>query len=395
MRSRTSSAGPASRGAVLEVVARLAAQAFGAQAFALRPDATRPAARRRGASRRTRAREQRARRGALGVRARTPGRAGHGHAARSPLAVPCRSASSGPAARVLALAAGVAPRGCAQSSAASWRRSPARAPSPSSARGSPRTPRPPRCGLAPRRCAARSSPRCRTTCARRSRRSPARGRRCETTPRLAADARRDLVETICDEAERLERLVANLFDMTRLDSGRIELRREWIPLEEIVGSTLARLERPLAGREVRVDLARDLPLAWVDPILVEQLLANLLENAVKYAPTGPIEIEARRAGNAIELCVSDRGPGMPDGAPRARVREVRAGPDRRNARRRARSRRSAAASPRRTEGRSRRSSARAAGRASASACRSARRRLKRMHAARSRSREREAGRSCC
>jgi two-component system sensor histidine kinase KdpD len=124
-------------------------------------------------------------------------------------------------------------------------------------------------------------------------------------------SRRDLVETVCEEAERLERQVRNLLDMTQLDSGRVDLRREWVPLEEIVGSTLARLEKLLGDRDVRVALARDLPLVWVDPILIEQLLVNLLENAVRYAPDGPLEIEARRVGEQLELCVSDQGPGLP------------------------------------------------------------------------------------
>ena len=128
--------------------------------------------------------------------------------------------------------------------------------------------------------------------------------------RLSPDARRDLAETICDEAERLERLVANLLDMTRLESGHVALRREWVPLDEIVGSALTRLEKAIAEREVKVRLGPDVSLVWVDPILIEQLLVNLLENALKYAPAGPIEIEARHAPGAVELCVSDRGPGL-------------------------------------------------------------------------------------
>lgn len=135
--------------------------------------------------------------------------------------------------------------------------------------------------------------------------------------RLGAEARHDLIETICGEAERLERLVSNLLDMTRLDSGRVVLRRDWVPLEEIVGSALTRLEKAIAHREVHVQIAPDVPLVWADPILIEQLLVNLLENALAYAETGPIDVDARLAQGAVELCVSDRGPGL---APEIRSR---------------------------------------------------------------------------
>jgi two-component system sensor histidine kinase KdpD len=124
--------------------------------------------------------------------------------------------------------------------------------------------------------------------------------------------RRELVETVCDEAERLERLVSNLLDMTRLDSGAVEPRREWVPLDEVIGSALTRLERRLAGRPVTTRIADDVPLLRIDPVLVEQLFLNLLENAAKYTPPGsPIEIRATREGGTIVVEVADRGPGLP------------------------------------------------------------------------------------
>ncbi|MFI5321680.1 MAG: DUF4118 domain-containing protein [Myxococcota bacterium] len=130
--------------------------------------------------------------------------------------------------------------------------------------------------------------------------------------------RAELVDSICDGAERLERLVTNLLSMTRLESGEIALRREWVPLDEIVGSALTSLEKPLAHRELRVEVEPDLPLVEVDPILIEQLLVNLLENALRHAPEGVLEVSARRSGDALEIAVSDRGPGLPS--------EVRARP---------------------------------------------------------------------
>jgi two-component system sensor histidine kinase KdpD len=131
---------------------------------------------------------------------------------------------------------------------------------------------------------------------------------------LDPSLRRELVETVCDEAERLERLVSNLLEMTRLESGTVEPRREWVPVDEVVGSALNRLERRLAGRNVRTALAPDLPLLSIDPVLVEQVLVNLLENAVKYtAPGSEIELRADRDGAALALEVADRGPGIPAG----------------------------------------------------------------------------------
>ena len=132
---------------------------------------------------------------------------------------------------------------------------------------------------------------------------------------LAAPERRELIDTLCEEAERLERLVANLLDMTRLEAGALEVKREWVPVEELVGSALGRIEGRLDGRAITTAIPPDLPLAPVDPVLLEHALVNLLENALKYTPAGtPIEISARRAGDGIDLELADRGPGLPDPA---------------------------------------------------------------------------------
>ncbi len=124
--------------------------------------------------------------------------------------------------------------------------------------------------------------------------------------------RDDLTTTICEEAERMERLIANLLDMTRLASGAMKVRREWVPLEEVVGSALTRLDARLTGRAVRVDLPAALPLASVDPLLLEQVFVNLLENAARHTPAStPIEISARaRDDGDVQVDVADRGPGL-------------------------------------------------------------------------------------
>ena len=126
--------------------------------------------------------------------------------------------------------------------------------------------------------------------------------------------RRELLETICEEADRLERLVRNLLDMTRLESGALVVTRQLMPLEEIVGSALTRLDSQLEGRPVRTDLPADLPLVSADAVLLEQVFVNLLENAAKYTPPGsPIEIVARAGDGTIAVEIADRGPGIAPG----------------------------------------------------------------------------------
>src|SRR5262249_22237705 len=124
----------------------------------------------------------------------------------------------------------------------------------------------------------------------------------------------ELLHGIVDESRRLSRLVDNLLDMTRLESGTVTLNRQWQVLEEIVGSALARLRRELEGREVSVNIPDDLPLLWLDGVLMEQVFVNLLENAARYTPLGShIWIAARRAGARVEILVSDDGPGLSPG----------------------------------------------------------------------------------
>jgi two-component system sensor histidine kinase KdpD len=132
---------------------------------------------------------------------------------------------------------------------------------------------------------------------------------------LASEVRDDLVATIREEADRLEHLVSNLLDMTRLEAGALPLRREWVPLEELVGAALTRLEPLLGTRPVEVRLPRELPLLSVDPVLFAQVFVNLLENASKYTPAAaPIEISARVEPDAVVVELSDRGPGLPAGS---------------------------------------------------------------------------------
>ena len=128
--------------------------------------------------------------------------------------------------------------------------------------------------------------------------------------KLEPETRQDLLESIADEAERLSRLVSNLLDMTRLESG-IELRRDFYPLEEIVGAVLQRMEHQLADRQLVTSLPETLPPVYADDVLLGQLILNLLENATKYTPEGtPIELAAEASAEAVVLEVRDRGPGF-------------------------------------------------------------------------------------
>jgi two-component system sensor histidine kinase KdpD len=135
----------------------------------------------------------------------------------------------------------------------------------------------------------------------------------EEKDRLADSASNDLIESIADEAARLNRLVGKLLDMTRLDSGA-ELNQDWHPLEEIIGAALTRLETTLRGRIVRTNLPTELPLVYVDEVLMEQVFVNLLENAASYTPSGtPIDVAAMTDGTRLIVFVRDEGPGIPAG----------------------------------------------------------------------------------
>jgi two-component system sensor histidine kinase KdpD len=134
------------------------------------------------------------------------------------------------------------------------------------------------------------------------------------TPDLPEPARRELLQSAQEEAQRLHRLVSNLLDITRLESGSIDLHTEWTPMEEVVGAALNRRELASEAHRVRVSLPEDLPLVAMDGVLMEQLLLNLLDNALKYSPPGsPVDIKAWAAGKSLTLSISDQGPGIPAG----------------------------------------------------------------------------------
>src|SRR5262245_19315169 len=126
--------------------------------------------------------------------------------------------------------------------------------------------------------------------------------------------REELFATLQDEAERLSRFVANLLDMTRLESGAIELNLELMDVAEIIGAALQRAGNILAGHHVEVEIEPGLPMLRLDAVLFEQVLFNLLDNAAKYSPAGSrIDIRATRDGELVEIEIVDEGPGIPPG----------------------------------------------------------------------------------
>jgi two-component system, OmpR family, sensor histidine kinase KdpD len=132
---------------------------------------------------------------------------------------------------------------------------------------------------------------------------------------LDDNTRRQLLETVADEAARLNRLLENILQMSKLDAGAVKPNAQWHVLEEIVGSALRRTARELENHTVDVRLPKDLPLISVDGILLEQVLVNLLDNAARYTPPKTaIVISASVDGKWLRLCVSDNGPGLPSGS---------------------------------------------------------------------------------
>jgi two-component system sensor histidine kinase KdpD len=124
----------------------------------------------------------------------------------------------------------------------------------------------------------------------------------------------DLVATIIDESERLNRFIANLLDMTRLESGAVVPNTALHDLGEIVGSALRRASKILALHQVELELAAGLPMLELDAVLFEQVLFNLLDNAAKYSPAGTtIRIRSWRDQDAVCLQVLDEGDGIPPG----------------------------------------------------------------------------------
>lgn len=124
----------------------------------------------------------------------------------------------------------------------------------------------------------------------------------------------ELATVIIEESQRMSDLTSKILNMARLTSGEIVLHQDWNAIEEIVGSALMRMDSNLKDRPVRTLISEQIPLVWLDAVLMEQVLVNVIENVVKYTPPGsPVDISAHVSGAFIELSVTDYGPGIPEG----------------------------------------------------------------------------------
>ena len=130
---------------------------------------------------------------------------------------------------------------------------------------------------------------------------------------MSAADRKALLDTILMEGHRLDRYIQNLLDMTRLGHTGLSLNRDWIGVDELIGSVTGRLRRYQPHVKIDIDVARDLPAIWVHPALVEQALFNILENAAKFSPEGePVAIAASLVDEQLRVEIRDRGPGIPE-----------------------------------------------------------------------------------
>jgi len=134
--------------------------------------------------------------------------------------------------------------------------------------------------------------------------------------RLSPQERIALAQSIYGQARDMSEQVAKVLQMTRLETGGIALERDWAALPEIAGSVLARLSERLAHHRLMVDLPADLPLVRVDATLIDQALANLVENAARHTPAGTVvQVRGQHQGNELVVSVEDTGPGLPPGDP--------------------------------------------------------------------------------
>jgi two-component system sensor histidine kinase KdpD len=135
----------------------------------------------------------------------------------------------------------------------------------------------------------------------------------EKGDRMDEEERRALARSIFDQARDMSEHVAKVLQMTRLDSGTIALERDWASFAEIAGSALRKLAGRLASHRVLVEIPRELPMLRVDAPLVEQAVANLLENAAKHTPAGTVvRLRAIDRGGEVEVAVEDYGGGIAD-----------------------------------------------------------------------------------
>lgn len=131
---------------------------------------------------------------------------------------------------------------------------------------------------------------------------------------ISHEARQEMINTLQEEALKMDSLVTNLLEMAKLHAGGVKLNKQWQMLEEVIGSALAMLSRPLANRKIEINIPAAIPLLEFDAVLLERVLCNLVDNAAKYTPQeSTIWIQAERVDENVLISVEDNGPGIPAG----------------------------------------------------------------------------------
>lgn len=129
---------------------------------------------------------------------------------------------------------------------------------------------------------------------------------------FSKENRGELLATVLEESQRLDRHIQNLLDMTRLGQGSLTLHRDWVDLHDVVSSAISRLRDSLKSMPIDIEITTGIPLLWIHGVLIEQALVNLLDNAIRFSPgDGRITIAARARQGWVELDVCDEGPGVP------------------------------------------------------------------------------------
>lgn len=130
----------------------------------------------------------------------------------------------------------------------------------------------------------------------------------DATGRQASNAdRKELAQSICRESKRLERQVSNLLEMTSLESGGLVLNKEWYSLDEILGNALTSLEGSLGDKDIQIEIGDNIPLVFVDAVLIEKVFINLIENCLKYAPSEKYRVSISKVGSTVEAEVFNTG----------------------------------------------------------------------------------------
>jgi two-component system sensor histidine kinase KdpD len=130
---------------------------------------------------------------------------------------------------------------------------------------------------------------------------------------LGVESKQELIDLAWEEAERMNRFISNLLDVTRVEAGALKIKKEPYDVQDLLGSCLASFEPRLQERKIHIGLPPNLPLIPMDSVLMAQVLINLLDNALKYSPPGGrIEVAGRIRDRWLEIEVADQGPGIPE-----------------------------------------------------------------------------------